>query len=67
MTTETKMVNAVAEMLSMDVPAFDSSIFTPEIQEALRLSDLYAIKKPKEYVLPLDAMEGFRRLPKNSN
>jgi myo-inositol-1-phosphate synthase len=63
MTTETKLVNAVAERLSMDVRVSDSSIFTPEIREALRLSDLYAIEKPKEYVLPLNAMAGFRRTP----
>lgn len=33
--------------------------FSPEIEEALRLSDVFDEIRPQAYILPLDAMAGF--------
>lgn len=60
MTVEKKLADVVTERLATDARMKDTSIFSPEVVEALRLSELYAIGKPKEYVLPLNAMAGFR-------
>ncbi|RXH57148.1 hypothetical protein [Granulicella sibirica] len=37
--------------------------FSPAIEEAIRLSEMYKDIEPENYVLPLDAMAGFFRPP----
>ena len=36
-----------------------SVFFPPEVEDAIRLADLYDSVKPEVYVFPLDAMAGF--------
>lgn len=36
-----------------------TALFSPQVQEAMLLADLFDSIKPKEYVLPLDILAGF--------
>lgn len=51
-----KVEQRVAEI---DSDAMARAVLTPELKAAIRLSDQFEDLKPKEYILPLDALAGF--------
>jgi hypothetical protein len=60
MANKQNLSDIVSKKLLADAHRVDFSVFSDEVIEALRLSKLYATEKPKEYVLPLNAMAGFK-------
>ena len=63
MTQDNTLVSRTKERIEEIAQKSSSSdqggLFSPEVEEAMRLADMYAAIKPQEYILPLDAMAGF--------